>query len=436
MLLAIYSIQFAVTSDSGATRTITASVVAGDSPIIDGPTFTELAVGTSFDPMTGITATDSEDGNITGIITHTGTVDNNVPGVYTLVYSVTDSDSNTLTKTRVVLVNDGTFSVGTTYILKASNFTKRVGQVDTSDGAIKGTAGVKVYYKGTGALTAEPVTINSKGGYTNVVGNYSIKFSVTSDGAATRTITGTVIIGGLPTINGPTFTEIAAGTPFDPMAGITATDSEDGNITGIITHTGTVDNNVPGVYTLVYSVTDSDSNTLTKTRVVLVNDGNFSVGTTYILKASNFTKRVGQVDTSDGAIKGTAGVKVYYKGTGALTAEPVTINSKGGYTNVAGNYSIQFAVTSDSGATRTITASVVAGDSPIIDGPTFTELAVGTSFDPMTGITATDSEDGNITGIITHTGTVDNNVPGVYTLVYSVTDSDSNTLTKDESGFS
>ena len=243
--------------------------------------------------MTGITATDSEDGNITGIITHTGTVDNNVPGVYTLVYSVTDSDSNTLTKTRVVLVNDGNFSVGTTYILEASNFTKRVGQVDTSDGAIKGAAGVKVYSKGTGALTAEPVTINSKGGYTNVVADYTITFAVTSDSGATRTITASVVAGDSPIIDGPTFTELAVGTSFDPMTGITATDSEDGNITGIITHTGTVDNNVPGVYTLVYSVTDSDSNTLTKTRVVLVNDGNFSVGTTYILEASNFTKKSG-----------------------------------------------------------------------------------------------------------------------------------------------
>ena len=238
---------------------------------------------------------------------------------------------------QVVLVNDGNFSVGTTYILKASNFTKRVGQVDTSDGAIKGTAGVKVYYKGTGALTAEPVTINSKGGYTNVAGNYSIQFAVTSDSGATRTITASVVAGDSPIIDGPTFTELAVGTSFDPMAGITATDPEDGTLTGSITHTGTVDNNVPGVYTLVYSVTDSDSNTLTKTRVVLVNDGNFSVGTTYILKASNFTKRVGQVDTSDAAIKTAAGIKVYSKGTGALTAEPVTINSKGGYTNVAGN---------------------------------------------------------------------------------------------------
>ena len=278
------------------------------------------AVGTSFDPMTGITATDSEDGNITGIITHTGSVDVNVAGVYTLDYRVEDSDGNVATATQVVLVNDGNFSVGTTYILEASNFTKRVGQVDTSDGAIKGAAGVKVYSKGTGALTAEPVTINSKGGYTNVVADYTITFAVTSDSGATRTITASVVAGDSPIIDGPTFTELAVGTSFDPMTGITATDSEDGNITGIITHTGTVDNNVPGVYTLVYSVTDSDSNTLTKTRVVLVNDGNFSVGTTYILEASNFTKRVGQVDTSDGAIKGAAGVKVYSKGTGCFNS--------------------------------------------------------------------------------------------------------------------
>ena len=48
-------------------------------------------------------------------------------------------------------------------------------------------------------------------------------------------------------------------------AGITATDPEDGTLTGSITHTGSVDVNVAGVYTLDYRVEDSDGNVATAT---------------------------------------------------------------------------------------------------------------------------------------------------------------------------
>lgn len=47
------------------------------------------------------------------------------------------------------------------------------------------------------------------------------------------------------------------GTPFDPLAGVTATDAEDGDLTNAIVVTNGVDVNANGTYTVTYKVTDS-----------------------------------------------------------------------------------------------------------------------------------------------------------------------------------
>ena len=47
------------------------------------------------------------------------------------------------------------------------------------------------------------------------------------------------------------------GTPFDPLAGVTATDAQDGDLTSAIVVTNGVDVNVNGTYTVTYKVTDS-----------------------------------------------------------------------------------------------------------------------------------------------------------------------------------
>lgn len=82
-----------------------------DNPLPDAtaPTFsgvgnTEITVGDSFDPLSGVTATDAKDGDVTSDITVSGTVDVNTVGNYTLTYTVTDSDGNEKTATRTVTV--------------------------------------------------------------------------------------------------------------------------------------------------------------------------------------------------------------------------------------------------------------------------------------------------------------------------------------------
>ncbi|VEU83166.1 ABC transporter substrate-binding protein [Acholeplasma hippikon] len=83
-----------------------------------------------------------------------------------------------------------------------------------------------------------------------------------------------------PVISGANDTSIVVGTAFDPKAGVTASDKEDGNLTDKIVVTGTVDVNTVATYTLTYSVTDSGDKTTEKIRKVTVTEPNLD-GTKY-----------------------------------------------------------------------------------------------------------------------------------------------------------
>lgn len=61
----------------------------------------------------------------------------------------------------------------------------------------------------------------------------------------------------LPTISGVRNKTLTVKDPFDPLAGITANDKEDGNLTSKIVVTGTVNTRKAGKYPLTYTVTDS-----------------------------------------------------------------------------------------------------------------------------------------------------------------------------------
>lgn len=421
-----YPVSLYVLVDSTAARTITATVIAGNFPTITTPGFAEVAVNGTLDLNAGVTASDVEDGNITGLISINGTVNFLVPGVYPIQYQVTDSDGNTTSKTRVILVNDGTYDVGSQLIVHASNFTKRISQVNVGDAAMIVDADVKVYSMVTGLEVADTIVFDSKGGYTNSTGVYNVTLHASSDLSASRTFAASVVAGDVPVITAPTFTEVGVNTSFDPLSGVSVMDTEDGNITGSVNVIGSVDIQTAGVYTLTYSVTDSDGNTSSATHIVLVNDGTYDVGDQYILKAIDFTKRIGQVNTADASIKTDSGVIVYNKSTGLVDPVSVTIDSIGGYTATVGQYPIIMHVSADLNATRSITATVITGQAPQLTVPSITEVEINSSFDPSAGVQALDLEDGNITSSIDITSTVDNTVAGVYVVEYEVTDSDGN----------
>ncbi|WP_297437537.1 glycosyl hydrolase family 18 protein, partial [uncultured Clostridium sp.] len=77
-----------------------------EKPVLHGVKNSEIKLGDKFDAMSGITATDKEDGDLTSKIEVTGKVDISKVGKYTLTYSVTDSKGKITTAKRIITVKD------------------------------------------------------------------------------------------------------------------------------------------------------------------------------------------------------------------------------------------------------------------------------------------------------------------------------------------
>lgn len=127
---------------------ITNYVITNSNPIINASNKT-LIVGNEFNPLSGVTATDAEDGTITSkIIIVENNVNNNEAGTYTIKYSVTDKDNNVTTKTITVTVNNKTSVDASFYleyfkvennklIIKGYNATKGFAMTDPSKVSFK-----------------------------------------------------------------------------------------------------------------------------------------------------------------------------------------------------------------------------------------------------------------------------------------------------------
>ena len=145
-------------------------------PVISGANNITINLGDKFNALSGVTATDKEDGDLTSAIKVEGTVDTSKAGEYTLTYSVKDSSGKETIVTRVVTV-----------------FDKDAPVVNTN-----------------------------------------------------------------PEITGVKDQTVKLGSTFNPLSGVKATDKEDGNLTNAIKVAGTVDTSKTGVYKLTYTVVDKD----------------------------------------------------------------------------------------------------------------------------------------------------------------------------------
>ncbi|MBC1803376.1 immunoglobulin-like domain-containing protein [Listeria booriae] len=407
-----YHVTYSVTDSDGntTTKTITVTVSSNNAPVITAADKT-LKKGASFNPMTGVTASDTEDGNVTDKVTVTANdVDTSAVGTYHVTYSVTDSDGNTTTKTITVTVTSNDAPV-----ITASDKTLKKG------GSFDPMAGVSASDTEDGNVT-DKVTVTANDVDTSAVGTYHVTYSVTdSDGnTTTKTITVTVTSNDAPVIVASDQT-IKKGKAFDVMAGVSASDLEDGDVTGGITVTANdVDTNTVGTYHVTYSVTDSDGNTTTKTITVTITSNDaptFTTSDVYLKVGDKFNPYAGITasDTEDGDL-----------------TDRIDIESSDVDMTQAGTYAVEYSVTDSDNNTTKITRHVYVrtNDKPVIHASDQTFKA-GASFDPLAGMSASDTEDGDITANVTVTANdVDANQAGTYHVTYSVTDSDDNTTTK------
>ncbi|MGL4851000.1 MAG: immunoglobulin-like domain-containing protein, partial [Clostridium sp.] len=251
-----------------------------------------------------------------------------------------------------------------------------------------------------------------------------------------------------PVLSGVTDARIRQGESFDKLAGVTANDREDGDITSKIKVTGEVDTSKVGDYKLVYEVTDNDGATTTKERNVKVIsseiqdfDFDFKItsdwgsGANYKMTIKNnsgadiegwkleldFDKKLESAWSGGFKANGNS-----YEFTnpdwGGLWKEGEVIeiggSCEGGIkTEKPTNIKVNGMPISGGGVTPEV------NEKPVLNGITDKTIKIGDKFNPLDGITATDKEDGDITNKIKVTGEVNTGKVGTYKLVYEVTDS-------------
>ena len=253
---------------------------------------------------------------------------------------------------------------------------------------------------------------------TNVADTYTVTYSVTDSFGHTVTATRSVTVTAdqLPviTITGGDVSILQGQAYVD--AGATALDAEDGVLT--VTTTNPVNTNVADTYTVTYSVTDSFGHTVTATRTVTVTADQLPV----------ITVNGGDVSITQGETYTDAGATAQDPEDGTLTV--TTTNPVD--TNVADTYTVTYSVTDIFGhtvtATRTVTVTTDTSQPPVLS-VTGGDVTITRNMAYVdAGATAQDAEDGDLTGDIVVSSTVNTASVGEYTVTYIVTDSDDNTV--------
>ncbi|WP_299004168.1 immunoglobulin-like domain-containing protein [uncultured Shewanella sp.] len=100
-----YTLYYTVTDSNGnklnAERTIT---VYNDAPVLNGIDDATISLNSEFDPLEGVSATDSQEGDLTDNISIQGEVNTAVEGSYTLTYTIEDQWQASTSLSRVITV--------------------------------------------------------------------------------------------------------------------------------------------------------------------------------------------------------------------------------------------------------------------------------------------------------------------------------------------
>ncbi|PEJ58847.1 hypothetical protein CN692_07685 [Bacillus sp. AFS002410] len=222
----------------------------------------------------------------------------------------------------------------------------------------------------------------------------------------------TVIDNIKPKILGALTKTIAIDSIFDEYDGVYAYDNVDEELSENIKVSGSVDTKKKGEYILTYTVSDIAGNVATVTRKISVIDNVKPVftGTTNetITIGNKFNTRAGVAATDNVDSDLTKNIEV----TGFVN------------TNVTGTYTLTYTVSDTSGNVVTVTRKITVIDNirPVISGATNKNANMNSTFNPLTGVTAKDNIDGDLSKQIKVNGSVNTKKKGLYTLTYTVSD--------------
>ena len=255
---------------------------------------------------------------------------------------------------------------------------------------------------------------------TTTAGHYTLTYTVSDSQGVTTTVVRNVVVkeNTAPVITGADNIEINLGQDFDVMAGVSAHDEEDGDLTTAIQVAGNVDTNKEGTYVLTYKVVDSKG---------LVTEVERQVVVTKLPNTAPVISGVVDVEINVGEdFNVMHGISAYDKEDGNLTGAIQVTGQVD--TSKEGTYTLIYTVEDKDGALTSVERRIVVtklpNTAPVIRGAEDIVLEVGDAFDVMANVSAYDKEDGDLTHAIKLDGFVDVNVPGSYEVMYTVTDSE------------
>ncbi len=330
-------------------------------------------------------------------------------GTTTVTYTATDAAGNTATATQTISVVDNTPP-----LIKLNGDDPLTGVFDPPTEI---TVECGTGFTDPGATATDscvgPVAVSATTVDTSAPGTYSITYTATDGtnvGTATRTVQVVDTTAPVITRVGPEVMTVECHQPFaDP--GATA---DDGCAGAFAATASTLDVNTPGTYTVTYTASDPAGNAATPvTRTVNVVDTTAPVIT--LNGANTLTVECHTTFTDPGATADDS-----CSGSIAVTASGI-VN-----VDVPGSYTITYSATDGTNpATASRVVNVVDTTAPVITliGANAVTVECHTAFTDA-GATATDSCDSSVP--VSVSGSVNVNVPGVYTLTYHASDDSTN----------
>lgn len=196
-----------------------------------------------------------------------------------------------------------------------------------------------------------------------------------------------ITVNSAPTIKGATNTEIKVNEKFDPKAGVTASDKEDGDLTSKIAIEGTVDTTKVGSYKLIYTVKDSKNlETKVERTIKVVNNSEVTPDSNTAPVLTGVTNKTIKLNEK---FDPKAGVTASDKEDGDLTSKIIIEGTVD--TTKAGTYTLVYKVKDSKGLETNATAIItvvkestpsndtydankvyLAGDTVIYNGKTYT----------------------------------------------------------------
>lgn len=369
-----------------------------------------IPVRSNFNANDYVSAADWEDGDLTHAITNDSTVTTNQEGTFVVNYYVADSDGlNAVSKSITVYVTNEAPTISARPMAI---------QIDTEFNPM---VGVSAYDKESGDLTGS-IQVIQNGVDMSKEGTYSVTYFVEDGNGKDATVTRRVYVTNeAPVIHAEdkVFHVLAIDSFTMEMAleGVTISDREDGNSLPTAAavnqeELAAIDVTTPGSYPLTYTVSDKHGKVSTKTiQIKIVNDNPIIEG------AGDLVIHAGT------AFDSLEGIVVSDTEEGSLLDRLVVVDLTNFDSNTPGTYQFSYTVEdSFGGRAEVIRTITVINDLPTILGASDKTIYVGDSFDPMAGITVSDTETSPEEIQLVVDGEVDTTAPGNYQLTYQATD--------------